>query len=36
LDAGVIGSIYGFTMSAGVNVIDLKYMEIEVGIGWTF
>ena len=36
VDAGVIGSVYGFTLSAGVNTIGFKYMEIEVGIGWTF
>ncbi len=36
VDAGVIGSIHGFTLSAGVNTIGFKYMEIELGIGWTF
>lgn len=38
--AGVMGSIKGFTISAGVNSIMAlymaKYMEIEAGIGWTF
>ena len=36
VDAGVIGSIHGFTLSAGVNTIGFNYMEIELGIGWTF
>lgn len=38
--AGIIGSIKGVTLSAGVNFIMAqnmaKYMEIEAGIGWTF
>ena len=34
--AGVIGSIHGFTLKAGVSTIDFKYMEIEAGIGWMF
>ena len=38
--AGIIGSIKGLTLSAGVNSIMArymaKYMEIEAGIGWTF
>ena len=38
--AGIIGSMKGVTLSAGVNFImaqDMaKYMEIEAGIGWTF
>lgn len=34
--AGAIGSINGLTISAGVNSIMAKYMEIEVGIGWMF
>ena len=33
---GVIGSIKGLTISAGVNSIMAKYMEIEIGLGWTF
>ena len=36
VDAGMIGSIYGFTLSAGVNTIGFKYMEIEMGVGYTF
>lgn len=40
LGAGIIGSIKGLTLSAGVNLITArymaKYMEIEAGIGWTF
>lgn len=34
--AGIIGSIKGFTLTAGVNSIMAKYMEIEAGLGWTF
>ena len=33
---GVIGSIKGLTINVGVNTIMAKYMEIEVGLGWTF
>lgn len=33
---GVIGSVKGLTISAGVNSIMAKYMEIELGLGWTF
>ena len=33
---GVIGSIKGLTINAGVSTIMAKYMEIEVGLGWTF
>ena len=33
---GVIGSVKGLTISAGVNTIMAKYMEIEAGLGWTF
>lgn len=33
---GVIGSVHGFTLKAGVSTIGFKYMEIEVGIGWMF
>lgn len=33
---GVIGSIKGFTISAGVNSIMAKHLEIEFGLGWTF
>ena len=34
--AGVIGSVHGFTLKAGVNTIGFRYMEIEAGIGWMF
>ena len=38
--AGVMGSIKGFTLSAGINSIMAKdmpsYLELEAGIGWTF
>jgi hypothetical protein len=33
---GLIGGIKGLTISAGVNSIMAKYMEIEMGLGWTF
>ena len=33
---GLIGSIRGITISAGVNTIQAKYVEIEAGLGWTF
>lgn len=36
IDGGVFGSIYCFTITAGVNTIGFKYMEIEVGVGVTF
>ena len=35
-DAGIFGSIYGVTLSAGVNTIAFKYMEITVGLGYMF
>ena len=34
--AGVIGSIKGLTISAGISTIKAKYLEIELGLGWTF
>ena len=34
--AGLMGSIKGFTLMAGVNTIGFKYLEIEAGLGWTF
>ena len=34
--AGLMGSIKGATLMAGVNTIGFKYMELEVGLGWTF
>lgn len=33
---GLQGSIYGFTLRAGINTIGFKYTEIEAGLGWTF
>ena len=36
VDVGFIGSLSGATLSAGINTIGFKYMEIELGIGWTF
>ena len=35
-DIGLMGCIKGFTISAGVNTINFKYLEIEAGIGWMF
>ena len=34
--AGVIGSIAGVTLTAGVNTIQFKYLEMEFGIGYAF
>ena len=33
---GLQGSIFGFTLRAGINTIGFKYTEIEAGLGWTF
>ena len=33
---GVIGSFKGLTISAGLNTIQAKHMEIEMGLGWMF
>jgi hypothetical protein len=33
---GIIGSVYGLALKAGVNTINFKYLELEVGIGWMF
>lgn len=33
---GLIGSVKGFTINAGINTIQAKYVEIEAGLGWTF
>lgn len=35
-NVGIIGSVYGLTLKAGVNTIAFKYMELEAGIGWMF
>ena len=35
-DIGIIGSFYGVTLTVGVNTINFKYMDIEVGIGYMF
>ena len=35
-DIGLLASIHGFVISAGVNTINFKYMEIEAGLGWMF
>ena len=36
VNAGVMGSVYGLTLKAGMNMIQFKHLEIEVGIGWMF
>ena len=33
---GVLGSVYGLTLKAGINTINFKYLDIEAGIGWMF
>lgn len=33
---GVFGSVYGITLSAGLNTINFKYVEVELGIGYMF
>lgn len=35
-ELNLIGSIKGFTVMAGVNTLNFKYVELEVGIGVTF
>ena len=35
-DAGLIGSVGGFTMALGFSTINFKHMELEASIGWTF
>ena len=36
MDCGLIASMGGFTLTAGINTINFKYLQIEAGIGWTF
>lgn len=36
VDCGLIASMGGFTLTAGINTINFKYLQIEAGIGWTF
>ena len=33
---GLFGGVYGITLSAGVNTINFKYVEVEAGIGFMF
>ena len=33
---GIIGSIKGMTISVGVQTIEAKHVEMELGLGWTF
>lgn len=35
-NAGLFGSMYGVTLSAGVSTINFEYMEVEIGIGFMF
>ena len=35
-NVGLIGSWHGITIMTGVNTLAFKYMEVEVGIGYTF
>ncbi len=36
LSIGLIGSLYGFTLKAGVNTIHFQLTELELGLGWMF
>lgn len=36
VNAGIFGSIAGFTLKAGASTIAFKYLEIEAGIGFMF
>ena len=36
VNIGVIGSIQGMTLMAGMNTLAFKYTEIEIGLGYTF
>lgn len=36
LNAGLMGSIYGLTLKAGVSTINFQYTDVEVGLGWMF
>lgn len=33
---GVFGSLYGVTLNVGLNTINFKYVEVELGIGYMF
>ena len=33
---GLIGSWHGVTIMAGVNTLAFKYVEVEIGLGYTF
>ena len=33
---GIIGSIKGMTISVGVQTIEARHVEMELGLGWTF
>ena len=35
-NAGLFGSMYGVTLSAGVSTINFEYMEVEISIGFMF
>jgi hypothetical protein len=36
MNAGLIGSVYGLTLKAGVNTFGFRHTELELGIGWMF
>lgn len=33
---GVFGSLYGVTLNVGLNTINFKYLEVELGVGYMF
>ena len=35
-NVGLFGSVYGVTLNVGLNTINFKYMDLEVGIGYMF
>lgn len=35
-DIGLMGSLYGVTLSLGVSTINFQYVELEVGVGFMF
>lgn len=36
VEGGIIASIKGFSLMAGVSTIQFKYIDLQFGIGWTF
>ena len=35
-NVGILFSIYGLTLKAGINTINLGYLDVEAGLGWMF